>query len=44
MKLDFETLLHLYSYKLYNIVDRHMRKLDSEEDYNKTISKIFIMI
>lgn len=38
MKLDFETLLHLYSYKLYNIVDRHMHGLDSEEDYKGALA------
>lgn len=38
MKLDFETLLNLYFYKLYNIVDRHMRGLDSEEDYNRALA------
>lgn len=38
MELNFETLLHLYSYKLYNIVDRHMRKLDDEDEYNRALA------
>lgn len=38
MELNFETLLDLYFYKLYNIVDRHMRKLDNEEDYNRALA------
>ena len=38
MELDFETLLHLYSYKLYNIVDRHMRGLDDEEEFTRALA------
>lgn len=38
MELTFEILLHLYSYKLYNIVERHNRGLDNEEEYRRALA------